>query len=183
MCTQICSSQEDFDAFLKDLKLKPCPYCKTVGTLNRHGFLRGYAEHRFQQKCVRGRRVFCSNRNGARGCGRTFSVCLADKLKRFCLTAPRLWAFLKQVVRGDSKRQAFRGLQFGLSDSASYRIWQRFLESQSAIRTSLCSLCRPPDIPSDKPAELTLAHLEAAFEAHPLDPISAFQATLQVSFL
>lgn len=183
MCTQICSSQEDFDAFLNELKIKPCPYCKRFGTLNRHGFLRGYDENYQQQKIVRAQRVFCSNRNRAAGCGRTFSVCLANKVKRLFLTAPRLWSFLKQVVSGGDKTQAFRSLNCGRSGSAPYRIWRRFLESQSVIRTALSGLCRPPDITSDQPAELTLAHLEAAFEDHPLDPIAAFQATLQVSFM
>lgn len=183
MCTQICSSQEEVDAFLQDLKIKPCPFCKSVGTLNRHGFVRGYDESHQPQRSIHARRVFCSNRNGATGCGRTFSVCLAKKVKRLSLTAPRLWSFLKQVVSGGNKAQAFRSLNCGLSGSAPYRIWRRFLESQSAIRTSLFPLCRPPDTTSAQPAEITLAHLEAAFGDHALDPIAAFQATLQVSFV
>lgn len=183
MCTQICSSQEELNAFLNDLKIKPCPFCKGFGTLNRHGVLRGYDENSQQQKSVRAHRVFCSNRNGAAGCGRTFSVCLADKVKRLSIAAPRLWSFLKLVVSGGNKTQAFQCLGGGLDRSGPYRVWRRFLQAQSIIRTALYSMCPPPDITSSEPSELTLAHLEAAFKDHPLDPVSAFQATLQLSFI
>lgn len=183
MCTQICNSQQELDAFLKGLKLGPCPFCKTFGTLNRHGFVRGYDENHEQKRSVRAHRVFCNNRNGAVGCGRTFSVCLADRVRRLSMTAPRLWSFLKLVVSGGNKTQAFQIPGGSCGRSAPYRVWRRFLEAQSIIRSALYPLCPPPDTASGEPAELTLAHLEAAFKDHPLDPISAFQATLQISFM
>jgi len=134
-------------------------------------------------KAVRARRVFCNNRNRATGCGRTFSVWTADKIKRLFLDADSLWEFLRQVVRTGNKRKAFQSLESRLSDSASYRIWKRFDQAQSAIRTALNTVCKPPQNASKQPAELTLAHLEAAFKEHPLNPIAAFQVTLQTFFL
>jgi len=183
MCRQIYSSQEEIDAVLVTLKTAACPHCKKVGNLIRHGVLRGNDENHSREKSVRAYRIFCSNRNRATGCGRTFSVWMADKIKRLFLTADSLWAFLKQAVLSGNKMQAFRSLKSGLSDSAPYRIWKRFHEAQSAIRTALCPLCRPPDIASQRPAELTLAHLETTFERHSLNPIAAFQVTLQTSFV
>jgi len=44
-------------------------------------------------------------------------------------------------------------------------------------------LRKPPEIASGQPAQLTLAHLQAAFKQHPLNPIAAFQVTLQIFFL
>ena len=164
---------------LAKLKTRPCPHCKQVGSLIRHGFSRGYDQKHPRQKTVRARRVFCNNRLRATGCGRTFSVWTADKIKRLFLTADNLWAFLKQAVLTGNQLQAFRDLHSGLSDSAPYRIWKRFHQAQSAIRTALRPLCRPPEIASEEPAALTLAHLEAAFGRHPLGPLAAFQVTLQ----
>ncbi len=134
-------------------------------------------------KTIRAQRVFCNNRTRSAGCGRTFSVWTADKIKRLFLNADSLWEFLQQAALTGNQRQAFRSLESRLSDSAPYRIWRRFQRAQSAIRTALGTLCKPPQIASGQPAQLTLAHLEAAFSQHPLGPIAAFQVTLQAFFV
>ena len=81
----------------------------------------------------------------ATGCGRTFNIWWADKVRRLFLTAESLWAFLKNAVTSGNKLQSFRDLNSGLSDSAPYRIWKRFLQAQIAIRTALARLCEPPE--------------------------------------
>lgn len=182
VCRRICGSQEEFEAVHAKLKTTACPHCKCIGNLIRHGYLRGYDEKHPRKKTVRAWRIFCSNRKRATGCGRTFSVWMADKVKRLLLTAEALWTFLKQAVVNGNKLQAFRDLESGLSDSAHYRIWKRFREAQSAIRTALGQLCEPPEVASEQPAELTLAHLEAAFAEEPC-PIAAFQVRLQTFFM
>ena len=183
VCQRICSSQDEVNTVLAMLKTMACPHCKQFGFLIRHGFLRGYDQTQRRGKTVRARRVFCSNRNRATGCGRTFSVWTADKIKRLFLDADSLWEFLRQAVLTGNRRQAFQSLESRLSDSATYRIWKRFDQAQSAIRTALGTVCKPPEIVSKQPAGLTLAHLEAAFKQHPLDPIAAFQVTLQTFFV
>ncbi|WP_146520309.1 hypothetical protein [Stieleria varia] len=50
--------------------------------MNRHGVLKGYDEQNFKHKSVRAIRIFCSNRGNANGCGKTFSVWIADKAAR-----------------------------------------------------------------------------------------------------
>ena len=131
---------------------------------------------------MRAQRVFCSNRNRTGGCGRTFSIWWADKVARLFLTAESLWTFLINSVTTGNKCQAFRDLNSGLSESAPYRIWKRFLEAQSAIRAALCRLCDPPGLNAKQPAELTLAHLRTAFGDHAC-PLVAFQAKLQTFFI
>lgn len=183
---RIFSAQTERDQFLLNLKLNECPHCKKVGTLNRHGFLRGYDENNLRHKTIRATRVFCSNRNQAAGCGRTFSVWIADKVKRLFLTAQQLWEFLQATAATGNKRQAFARLGSSMSDSAPYRIWKRFQKAQSDLRTALSTLCPPPKIDStqsgDSPATSTLAHLSEAFSGHKLTPITAFQNTLQTFF-
>ncbi|MEZ6103795.1 MAG: hypothetical protein R3E01_33025 [Pirellulaceae bacterium] len=183
MCSRICSSQQEVDDLHTRLKITPCPHCKEVGSLIKHGFLRGYDPEHQLNKTIRAARVFCSNRNRATGCGRTFSVWMADRIKQFFLCADSLWQFLSNAVSSGNKLEAFRKLNSGLSDSAPYRIWRRFLNAQAAIRAALVGLCEPPQIVSDCPVQLTLAHLQKAFQEHRLSPIAAFGATLQSFFI
>ncbi len=80
-------SDEEWNARAERLKLMPCPHCKEVGALIRHGSLYGFDDSSPQRKTVRARRVFCSNRQARPGCGRTFSVWSADKI-RFIARCP-----------------------------------------------------------------------------------------------
>jgi hypothetical protein len=75
-------STQEWILIAERLKQTPCPHCKVVGTLIRHGYLCGFDESNPQRKTVRARRIFCSNRKARRGCGRTFSVWIADKIRR-----------------------------------------------------------------------------------------------------
>lgn len=183
----IFASTELRDERLALLKGTPCPHCKHTGALNRHGFLKGYDEQNFKQKTIRALRVFCSNRGNARGCGRTFSVWIAEKVKRLFLDAQSLWQFLEQAVESGNKFQAFKKLGSSLSDSAPYRIWRRFAHAQSAIRTKLATLCPPPQQSTDNectvPAQATIAHLKAACQDRALNPIAAYQAHTQSFFI
>lgn len=179
---RVCKSDEEFKAALARLKWTTCPHCKRAGNLIRHGYLRGFDDQHPRNKTVRAQRVYCSNRRRADGCGRTFNIWWADKVGRLFLTAQSLWAFLKKAVDTGNKRQAFRDLASDLSDSAPYRIWKRFLQAQSAIRTALADLIGPPPCTAEHPGAQTLAHLEAAFPDHG-SPIAAFQAKLDAFFL
>jgi len=176
---RILSSNQELDDLYARLKLTPCPHCKRVGALIKHGFLRGYDTNHQLNKAIRAARVFCSNRNRRVGCGRTFSIWMADKVKRLFLGADSLWEFLTQAVANNNKLAAFRRLHSGLSDSAPYRIWKRFSLAQPAIRTALTRICEPARIESHRPAQLTLAHLQEAFEKHALSPIAAFAVNFQ----
>jgi len=35
-------TDDEWNAIIERLKLTPCPHCRAVGTLVRHGYLRGY---------------------------------------------------------------------------------------------------------------------------------------------
>jgi len=176
-------SAEEWDAICERLKLTPCPHCQVVGMLIRHGSLYGY-DDRSQRQTLRARRLFCSNRHARRGCGRTISVWLADKIRRLSLTTGTLWQFLGRAVAG-SLRAAIRAADGFLSDRTWLRIWKRFHQAQSKIRTALSPCCAPPAVPapsSPRPAAHVLAHLTAAFPDADC-PIAAFQQTMRTFFL
>jgi len=182
-----CRGAEECKAIAERLKQTPCPHCKVVGMLIRHGFLYGF-DASARQRTVRAQRVFCSNRNRRRGCGRTFSIWFADKIRRLSLTTGILWRFLQRAV-ANNIAAAIRAVDCRLSDRTWQRIWKRFDLGQSKIRTALCGRCPPPELPprlpanpKRQPAAQVLAHLEAAFpDAH--CPIAAFQQTLGTFFL
>lgn len=193
MIQRFFSSIAELKAFCETLKQIACPFCKAIGTLIRYGFLHGYDETDHRQKSVRARRVFCNNRKARNnGCGRTFSLWAAEKIRRLGLNAGSLWNFLQGVAGGNSKIQAFRDLKSTLTDSAPYRIWKRFEKAQAFLRTALSRRCPPPNVPSHVPRkpsrqDLTsvtqvIAHLEAAFPNEAC-PISAFQRATQSFFL
>lgn len=178
-----CRSAEEWNALAERLKQTPCPHCQAVGTLNRHGCLRGFDESSPRQS-VRAWRVFCSNRHARRGCGRTVSVWLADKIRRLSVTTGGLWRFLQRAVAGGI-RAAIRAADGQRSDRTWQRIWRRFDLGQSNIRTALSGLCPPPELPAEParpPAAHVLAHLETAFPDAPC-PITAFQHTLRTFFV
>jgi hypothetical protein len=171
----------EWTAITERLKQTPCPHCRVVGALNRHGVLCGYDESSPRRKTLRARRVFCSNRNARPGCGHTFSVWLADKIRRLSLTTAALGAFLQCAVAGGI-RPAIRAADGSLSERTWWRVWKRFRLGQSTIRTALSSRCPPPELPAEhRPAAHALAHLQAAFPD--ADPIAAFQHRLRTFFV
>jgi hypothetical protein len=168
----------EWSAIAERLKQTACPHCKVVGTLIRHGFLRGFDDSDPQRKTLRARRIFCSNRNARRGCGRTFSIWLADKIRRLSLTTGALWRLLQRAA-SDGILAALRGSDCQRSDRTWLRIWKRFDRGQSKIRTALSACCPPPEVPgAHRPVAQVLAHLQAAFP-NALCPIAAFQHALR----
>lgn len=172
---------QEWDALWQRLKQTPCPHCQVVGMLIRHGSLYGYDHNSPQRKTRRGRRIFCSNRNARRGCGRTFSVFRADTIRRLSLTTRSLFNFLKHAV-ADTIAAAIRAANCLLSDRTWQRLWKRFDLAQSPIRTALAGRCPPPQVPAGCPAAHVLAHLQAAFPDDDC-PIAAFQQTTGTFFV
>lgn len=183
-----CRGTEDWNAIAERLKQTPCPHCKVVGALNRHGTLYGFDDRSPRRKTERARRVFCSNRNARPGCGRTFSVWCADKVRRLSLTTSCLWRFLQHAVAG-SIVAAIRALDCHLSERTLQRIWKRFDLGQSKIRTALLGRWPPPELPATspapparRPAAQVLAHLQAAFPNADC-PIAAYQHATHAFFM
>jgi hypothetical protein len=173
---------DDWQRRVERLKLTPCPHCRRVGALVRHGALRGFDERNPRRKTVRARRIFCSNRNARPGCGRTFSVWAADTIRRLGLTTGGLWQFLRQALaRG--LLAAIADLRCHLSDRTLLRVWKRFRLGQSKIRMALLQRCPPPPLPREqRPAAQVLAHLRAAFPDAAC-PVAAFQHTMRTFFV
>jgi hypothetical protein len=179
-----CRDDAEWTALVERLKLTPCPHCRAVGTLIRHGVLTGFDDST-PRRTVRARRVFCSNRHRRRGCGRTISVWSADKIRRLSLTTRTVWTFLKRAVAG-TIAAAIRATNSVRSERTLRRVWTRFRRAQTAIRTALLNRGPPPAFAAAstrRPAEaLVLDHLQSAFPQADC-PVAAFQAATRSFFL
>lgn len=162
-------------------KLEACPHCGRVGTLNAHGWLRGYSELG-SERVVRGRRFFCSNRHRRPGCGRTLSVLLCGVLGGFVIGAETLSRFAAAVLSGASRKAAWERLGDGLSVQSGYRLWRRLSQAQPHIRTALLGLCPPPACAEREPLAQLMAHLRRALPSAEC-VLSAFQLHLQKPLL
>lgn len=170
--------ERELDLAELGIKLWACPHCGRSGTLIGHGYLRGYAE-RGQELVVRGRRIFCSNRQRRPGCGRTLSVLVATAISGFVVRALTLFRFAQEVVLGLSLGAAWRAAAAGaFSVWSGYRLWRRLGAAQSALRSRLCREHGPPACAHSEPLAALLAHFRVVFP-NAVSPFSEFQARLQ----
>jgi len=170
-------------AFHRQIKLIHCPHCQRTGYLILHGYLSGYDDKGSNKKIIRGRRIFCSNRNQRHGCGHTFSILASHILKNCTITTKNLWDFLNNILKGMSKFIAFSILNLPFSISTIYRLYQRIELRQHTLRTLLLKISPPPiNVQSSNPLIKTILHLKAVF-TRTSNPLADFQAQFQAYLL
>jgi hypothetical protein len=126
------------------LKQSPCPHCGCRGSLNRHSRALGNDPLTTNGQLLRGRRVFCSNRGRRGGCGRTFSIVLADVLPRHTLTASLVWQWLVKLLAGLSVKAAAEKLRLPFALETVYRLRRSLRQGLDKVRTRLCREQSPP---------------------------------------
>jgi len=174
---------EEVVDFFSRLKLLICPHCRRIGFLIRHGSLNGNAEDQGSAIIKRGYRIFCSNRNRRKGCGRTFPILYSTFIKNRTVTAKTVSRFLANIVSGMNRLKAFTKTGSSLTVSSCYRIFNGIKLAQARIRTLLLSAQPPPEgVGLLDPVVQTILHLNSVF---PLSscPVSSFQSRFQVSFI
>ena len=160
------------------LKSTACFFCGRRGTLNRHGRIEGNDPQSADGRLRRGHRVYCANRGGREGCGRTFPILLADVLPRHTFSASLLWSVLEGLLGRLSIRAAWKSAGKPLALETTYHLIQRLRGHLAGVRTALSRLIPPPASAQRDPLLQTLAHLRAAFPADPC-PVETFQQRLQ----
>ncbi|HET8697687.1 MAG TPA: hypothetical protein VFO94_09390 [Gammaproteobacteria bacterium] len=174
------ASERELDLGELGVELWACPHCKKNGTLIGHGYLRGYAE-RGQERVLRGRRLFCSNRHRRSGCGRTFSVKLSTVIAGFMVRTLTLFRFASAVVGGLTRRAGWLCAAGGvLSLSSGYRLWRGLCAAQSALRAQLCREAPAPACASREPLAQLIAHIALVLGAGVAAGDADLFATLQL---
>jgi hypothetical protein len=153
----------------------PCPHCQKSGFLRAHGFLKGHLEGTTNKQVVRARRFYCTKRYKKIGCGKTFSIYLSQFLPNRFVSACSIKAFFQNLLskKSISKANPFKNS----SKKLPYRLLQKVISSQSAIRNNLCQIRPPPDdFSGASPVIQTIAHLLITF---PQDPVESYHFKFQ----
>lgn len=133
--------------------------------------------------CLRGQRVWCSDRGQRGGCGRSFSIFLADILPRHTFRASGLWQWLIQLLAGLSLKAAVEQARLPFALETIYQLRGKLRRRLERLRTSLCR--RQPEPPRGAQADplvQTIDHLKKAFPDS-LCPPEDFQMQFQQPFL
>jgi hypothetical protein len=146
-----------------EAKLRACAHCRRAGMLVGHGRLFGYAETSSARE-LRGRRLLCSKRHRRSGCGRTFSVWLANVVPRRIVRATTIFALLTGLACGLSRAAAWRRAS-SMTPRTGYRVAARLAITGPGIRTALLSRAPPPRTESASPDEQLALHVRAVFGA------------------
>lgn len=159
-----------------------CHHCARRGQLVSHGFV--YRKQHNADKQPIAKRIFCSNRHGKTGCGRTRQLYLSSIIPRLSYTARQLFDFLIALIAGSSITRAYRKATRTAEPRNAYRWLQRAMGQLSRYRT----LLKRPDEPGDfDRRSRRLRHLLSTFNqlfsqsafGHP----QPFQQVLQQPFL
>ena len=165
--------------YLLGLKQLRCPFCGVAETLNCHSKLYGNdPKSTAGGQSQRGQRVWCCPRGQRGGCGRTFSIFLADVLPRHTVRASGLWCLLHLWMGGASIQSAAQtlGLPFGLE--TLYHLLQRLRSRLTTLRSALCQEQEAPVSSQTDPLLQTVEHLRRLF-ARSDCPCAEFQLHFQ----
>jgi len=177
-----CARRSRVAGTVFSLKQQRCPRCGQVETLNRHSLLRGNNPAQASGQVVRGQRVFCSNRGQRGGCGKTFSIVLADILPRHTLKASLVWPWLVGLLAGLSVKAVVEKLRLPFALETIYRLRRRLQRGLDRVRTRLCREQSPPVSGQTDPLLQTVEHLRTVFPAS-VCPAADFQLHFQHPFL
>jgi len=146
------------------LKQLRCPECGAADTLNCHSKLYGNDPDNTEgDQIQRGQRVWCCPRGQRGGCGRTFSIFLADVLPRHTVRAPSLWGLLDRWLAGGSIKAAVEALALPFGLETLYHLLHRLRERLVALRSALCREQKPPTSSQADPLLQTVEHLRRLF--------------------
>lgn len=182
MHTKYVSSLAEYDKLADKLDIVPCPHCFATGCLNQHGKQKRYDE-RTGEDIVCSARIFCNDRGNMTGCGRTYSVVLAERMYQYIVSCATLWGFLLLLLHGGLIKDCWEKATTAFCLDTGYKLRAAFIRNQSHIRTLLNRLGPPANINAIKdPLLQTISHLKSAFRSSSC-PVSAFQLRFQKPFL
>lgn len=167
---------------LQSAKQLTCAHCGRTGTLNCHDTLYGTDLNAADKRTMRGRRLWCCNRDNRTGCGRTSAVVFAQVLPHHCFTAVLLNILLALLCDGYSIQAAWEKANIPMQLESVYHIMQRLRQRMGQIRSALMKYCKPPPSISRDPLIQTIEHLKTAFPEAEC-AVDAFQLELQTPIL
>ena len=117
----------------RQLKHVPCRHCGQMHQLVSHGFV--YKKQAGAEPQAIGKRVFCSNRQLHRGCGRTMRLYLDVTLRWLRYTGAQVVAFMLALMAGQTVQQAYRQATGTADPRHAWRWLNRFFAQLSNYRS------------------------------------------------
>jgi hypothetical protein len=172
-------SLEGLGQYLQLLKELCCPVCGAAETLNAHSKLYGNnPDGGGNGEIQRGQRVWCSNRGQRGGCGRSFSIFLAEVLPRHTVNAAWLWKLLQRLLGGSSVKAAVEALKLPLALQSIYHLLERLRQRLAAVRSTLSREQKAPASVQTDALFQTVEHLRQVFPKS-ICPCTEFQLHFQ----
>ena len=112
-----------------------CSHCGLCQQLISHGFVYKKQALAAPQQAI-GKRVFCSNRDGHSGCGRTIRLYLDTRVRYLHYAGCCVVAFVLLLMRGTSVQQAYRQV-IGTEDPRNAYRWLTKCWAQLSVYRSL----------------------------------------------
>jgi hypothetical protein len=128
-------------------------------------------------RALRGQRVFCSPRGQRGGCGRTFSLFLAEVLPRHTVRAGQVWSLFQELLGGGSVKAAVEKLRLPYALETIYHLLGRVRKRLDVLRSWLCRRQRAPASWQSDPLLQTVEHLQKVWPGV-VCPVSGFQVVL-----
>lgn len=158
-----------------------CPHCALTGYLRSHGFV--YRKQAVARERVAvGKRVFCSNRDGNGGCGRTVQLRLDEGLIYLHYSAVCLMIFMLFLLTGCSIQLAYFAATGTADPRNAYRWLNKLMTMQPTHRATLSIL--PPTVTTNNPRRACLCSTMAGLrQCFGTEFIASFQHERQRSFI
>lgn len=179
---------ESLDAFTFSLdslgeKIQ-CKHCHQSGQMISHGFI--YRQHSSIEKEPVGKRVFCSNRYGRSGCGRTHQLYVAHRFPFLHYGAAALLIFLCSLLMGRSLEDAYEAATEQVEPRNAWRWLKRLMRNLSDFRCFLKTRLKPTDTApqlKNRRLSLLLSTLMPLLSQPPHDPCRHYQLQQQRAFI
>jgi hypothetical protein len=179
---------ESLDAFTRSLaglgeKIQ-CNHCLQYGQMVSHGFI--YNQHASAEKAPVGKRVFCSNRYGRSGCGRTHQLYLAHRFPYLRYGAAQLLIFLTSLLMGRHLEDAYEAATGQVEPRNAWRWLKRLRLNLTDFRCFLKARRRPMEAAvqlKNRRLSLLLSTLKALLSLLPHCPCSQYQIQQQRAFI
>lgn len=130
---------ESLDAFTFSLDGQgeqiQCKHCRQSGQMISHGFI--YKQHAPAEKEPVGKRVFCSNRYGRSGCGKTHQLYVAHCLPYRRYGAAQLRIFLTSLLLERSLEDAYEAATGQVEPRNAWRWLKRLMLKLTDFRCFL----------------------------------------------
>jgi hypothetical protein len=122
--------------------LAPCAHCSRKDAFVSHGFV--YKKQSCGEPVAVGKRLFCANRHGRLGCGRTYRLYLMERIPRLFYYALSVTLFVWALIAGASIAAAYQQATGAREPRHAYRWLAKLWNQMTYYRQWLTGRDVPP---------------------------------------